>query len=91
MMISLIVVALVGIGFTRLTMLALELRDNFDEQYGSEQEVRSPHTPRARIRAQRTLSCVPTRPRDRSKSTSDGDESTRTSECDGSQSPRSSF
>ena len=31
MMISLIVVALVGIGFTRLTMLALELRDNFDE------------------------------------------------------------
>ena len=38
-MISLIVVALVGIGFTRLTMLALELRDNFDEQYGGEQEV----------------------------------------------------
>mmetsp|Transcript_22094 Transcript_22094/g.68004 ORF Transcript_22094/g.68004 Transcript_22094/m.68004 type:complete len:212 (-) Transcript_22094:560-1195(-) len=31
MMISLIVVALVGIGFTRLTMLALELRDNYDD------------------------------------------------------------
>ena len=46
-MISLIVVALVGIGFTRLTMLALELRDNFDEQYGGEQEVR------ARARARR--------------------------------------
>lgn len=36
MMISLIVVALVGIGFTRLTMLALELRDNFDEMNGEE-------------------------------------------------------
>ena len=36
MMISLIVVALVGIGFTRLTMLALELRDNFDEISGEE-------------------------------------------------------
>lgn len=31
MMISLIVVALVGIGFTRLTMLALELRDNYED------------------------------------------------------------
>lgn len=30
MMISLIVVALVGVGFTRLTMLALELRDNYE-------------------------------------------------------------
>lgn len=30
-MISLIVVALVGIGFTRLTMLALELRDNYED------------------------------------------------------------
>ena len=29
--VSLVVVVLVGIGFTRLTMLALELRDNFDE------------------------------------------------------------
>ena len=36
MMISLIVVALVGIGFTRLTMLALELRDNFDDVAGDE-------------------------------------------------------
>ena len=35
-MISLIVVALVGIGFTRLTMLALELRDNYDEAAGEE-------------------------------------------------------
>ena len=31
MIVSLVVVVLVGIGFTRLTMLALELRDNFDE------------------------------------------------------------
>ena len=51
-MISLIVVALVGIGFTRLTMLALELRDNFDEQYGGEQEVR------ARARSTRLSSLV---------------------------------
>jgi len=35
-MISLVVVALVGIGFTRLTMLALELRDNFDDADGDE-------------------------------------------------------
>ena len=54
-MISLIVVALVGIGFTRLTMLALELRDNFDEQYGGEQEVRA----RARARRGSPLSFLP--------------------------------
>mmetsp|Transcript_6128 Transcript_6128/g.18494 ORF Transcript_6128/g.18494 Transcript_6128/m.18494 type:complete len:234 (-) Transcript_6128:462-1163(-) len=36
MMISLIVVALVGIGFTRLTMLALELRDNYEDNPSDE-------------------------------------------------------
>jgi len=35
-MISLIVVALVGIGFTRLTMLALELRDNYEDNPSDE-------------------------------------------------------
>ena len=96
-MISLIVVALVGIGFTRLTMLALELRDNFDEQYGGEQEVNessrgffssialsaSSRPPRARALRRRAVDGAAGA---RSKSTLGDDASTRMIGCGGSRS-----